>query len=86
MQTDIIRDIYKPTGARKVEPNGTRIRDLSGKPTYLEYAYPRHVKKLMSEVIHFINSSSHLENIKSAIHAYAMIHVAIAHIHPFWRL
>jgi len=84
IQTDIIHDIYKPCGAWKVEPNGTRIRDLSGKPTYLEYAHPRHVEKLMSEVIHFINSSSHLENTKSAIHAYAMVHVAIAHIHPFW--
>jgi len=55
IQTDIIHDIYKPYGAWKVEPNGTRTRDLS-----------------------------QLKNTKNAIHAYAMVHVAIAHIHPFW--
>ncbi len=84
IQTDIIHNIYKPYGAWKVEPNGTRARDLSGKPVYLEYAHPRHVEKLMHEVIHFINSTSQLKNTKNAIHAYAMVHVAIAHIHPFW--
>ena len=84
IQIDVINDIYKPYGAWKVEPNGTRTYGLSGKPIYLEYAHPRHVAKLMSEVIDFINSAAHLENTKSCIHTYAMVHVAIAHIHPFW--
>lgn len=84
IQTDVINDIYKPYGAWKIEPNGTRTEDLSGKPIYLEYAHPRHVAALMTEVINFINSTDHPKNINSAIHAYAMVHAAIAHIHPFW--
>jgi len=84
IQTDVIFDSYTPYGAWKVEPNGTRTRDLNGKPIYLEYAQPRHVAKLMSEVIHFINTTDQLKTTKSAIHAYAKVHAAIAHIHPFW--
>ncbi len=84
IQTDVIHNIYKPYGAWKIEPNGTRILGLNGKPTYLEYAHPNHVAALMQQVINFINNTNHFKTSKNAIEAYTKIHTAIAHIHPFW--
>ena len=57
---------------------------FEGKPIYLEYAHPSDVGVLMSEVIAFINETNQFESPQDAIKAYAMIHAAIAHIHPFW--
>ena len=84
IQTDVINDIYKPYGAWKVEPNGTRIINENGKPTYLEYAHPLHVDTLMAEVISFINNRNDFSSAQSAINTYTKVHAAIAHIHPFW--
>jgi len=84
VQTNIVFDIDKPYGAWKVEPNGTRVIGLENKPIYLAYAHPSHVAILMKELISFVNKKNHFNSHVEAIKAYAMIHVAIAHIHPFW--
>jgi len=84
VQSEIIHDIDKPYGAWKVEPNGTRVLDANGRFTYFEYAAPRYVGILMQQVISFINDNNSFETVEDAINIYTKIHVAIAHIHPFW--
>jgi len=84
VQSEIIYDIEKPYGAWKVEPNGTRVIGDNDKPVYLEYAHPKDVDKLMRLVISFVNGSTQCESIDEAINAYVKIHIAVAHIHPFW--
>lgn len=84
VQTELIFDIDKPYGAWKVEINGTRIVGEDGRPRYLEYALPQYVPTLMQEVIDYINQTNDFDNYNDAIHAYAKVHAAVAHIHPFW--
>ena len=85
VQTEIIHDIFKPMGAWKVEVNGTYTVTSNDKQLYLEYANPMHVNVLMEEVILFINNVDiSTININNAIKYYAKVHMAIAHIHPFF--
>ena len=85
VQTEQVNDIYKPNGAWKVEANGTNIITPDGQQTYLEYAAPQHVEQLMQQLLSYIN---HFEiknlTLKSAPETYAKVHMAFAHIHPFW--
>ncbi len=85
VQTELIFDIYKPTGAYKVEPNGTHTILGDGTHVYLEYAHPRDVPSLMAEVLERLNSAeSEFVTLDDAPRWYAFIHAAVAHIHPFW--
>jgi len=85
VQTEIINDIFKPMGAWKVEVNGTYAVTSNDEQLYLEYANPMHVDVLMEEVILFINDADiSTINIDNAIKYYAKVHMAIAHIHPFF--
>ena len=85
IQSERIFDIDKPYGAWKVQPNGTYIVDENNKQVYIEYAEPFYVGKLMAEVLQEINQLSATGlTLKNAHLAYAKIHAAIAHIHPFW--
>jgi hypothetical protein len=83
IQTEVVHDIYKPYGKWKVQPNGTYTIGKDDKPIYLEYAKPQFVPHLMKQVIDEINSTQTITP-ESAHKVYAKIHVAIAHIHPFW--
>ena len=85
VQTEIIHDIFKPLGAWKVEINGTYAVTSQGKQLFIEYAPPMYVDELMSEVINTINDTDTTKiNTENAIKHYAKIHMAIAHIHPFF--
>lgn len=85
IQSERIFDIDKPYGAWKVQPNGTYIVDENNKQVYIEYAEPFYVGKLMAEVFEEINQLSAAGlTLENAHLAYAKIHAAIAHIHPFW--
>jgi len=85
IQTEIIYDIDKPYGAWKNRPNGTYTVGSDNIPIYLEYALPQHIPTLMSEVIATINDVKKGDiNVDNAHKCYAKIHMAIAHIHPFW--
>ena len=85
IQTEIVRDIYKPIGAWKVEINGTYAVTTQGEQSFIEYAHPMHVDSLMEEVIQTINSIEISKvTIENAAIFYAKIHMAIVHIHPFW--
>ena len=85
VQTEIIHDIFKPIGAWKVEVNGTYAVTSNDKQLYLEYANPMHVSALMDEVITTINNTDVATiTTKNAVKHYAKIHMAIAHIHPFF--
>jgi Fic family protein len=85
VQTSIINDIFKPMGAWKVEVNGTNAVTSKGEQLFIEYAHPLQVDRLMNEVIQYINHTD-ISNItaKNATKYYAKVHMAIAHIHPFW--
>ncbi len=86
IHTQIVTDIYKPIGAWKVEPNGTYAIGKDGSQTFIEYALPHHVPKLMSELIDYINHiDSKTLSLDNVHQYYARIHMAIVHIHPFWN-
>jgi len=83
--TEIVSDIYKPIGSWKIETNGTYAISDDKKQTFIEYALPSQVPLLMFQLIEYINSID-IENISisNAHQYYAKIHMALAHIHPFW--
>lgn len=85
VQTEIINDIFKPIGKWKVEVNGTYAVTSNDEQLYLEYANPMHVDALMGELIQFINATD-ISTITSsnAVKTYAKVHMAVAHIHPFF--
>ena len=85
IQTEVIHDIFKPLGAWKVENNGTYAVTSQNKQLFIEYAPAVYVDELMSEVINTINNTDTTKiNTSNAIKHYAKIHMAIAHIHPFF--
>lgn len=85
IQTEIIYDIDKPSGAWKVRSNGTYTVTSSEKSVYLEYAQPQHVPQLMNEVLDTLNLEAASKLTINEAHIwYAKCHAAIAHIHPFW--
>ena len=83
--TEVVTDIYRPSGEWKVETNGTYALSSEGQQVFIEYAKPADVPVLMQLLIDVINNLSR-ETIDSdnAHHYYAKIHMGIAHIHPFW--
>ncbi len=82
--TEVIRDVYKPVGAWKVEPNGTYTVDSNDERVYLEYAYPRDVPPLMAEVRRRLNTGEAKQvAMEDAPRWYTIIHTAVVHIHPF---
>ena len=83
--TEQITDIYKPIGAWKIETNGTYAITEAGTQTFIEYALPVHVPRLMSELVDYVNSIDiETLNLGNAHRCYARVHMGIAHIHPFW--
>lgn len=89
VQTDVLfsiskSDIYQPIGAWKREPNFANSINMAGEQIMIEYAKPDQVGLLMQLLMNEVNgwdiSSISLDN---AHEAYAKIHLAFAHIHPF---
>jgi Fic family protein len=85
IQTENVTDIYKPVGAWKIETNGTYAITKEGSQTFIEYALPIYVSKLMSQLIEYVNGID-IERltVANAHKYYARIHMGIVHIHPFW--
>lgn len=85
VQTEKNTDIYKPVGDWKIETNGTYTITEEGVQTFIEYALPIYVPKLMSELINYVNRIEiETLNVSNAHQCYARIHMGIVHIHPFW--
>ncbi|MCK5479028.1 MAG: Fic family protein [Methylococcales bacterium] len=85
IQSEKMTDIYKPVGAWKVELNGTYAISKENLQTFIEYALPVYVPRLMSELINTVNSVDvETLNVSNAHQTYARIHMGIVHIHPFW--
>lgn len=85
VQTEKVTDTLKPSGAWKVEPNGTHVLDADGRPMFLEYAAPADVPGLMAELIDFINAVDIGRLTASNAHeTYARIHAGVGLVHPFW--
>lgn len=85
VQTERVTDIYKPSGAWKVEPNGVYARSEQGEQLFIEFTAPQDVDTLMQEVIEYINRID-LNKVKliNAPAYYAKVHCGITQIHPFW--
>ena len=85
IQTENIIDVFKPVGAWKIETNGTYAVTEEGSQTFIEYALPLDVPKLMSQLIDYINGIDiETLTVTNAHQYYARIHMGIVHIHPFW--
>ena len=85
VQTEQVRDIYKPDGAWKIEPNGTHMVAADGRQVFIEYAAPLSVPVLMTEIIDFTNAVNVNEISAVTAHEYySKIHMGIVHVHPFW--
>lgn len=85
VQTEIVLDIYKPTGEWKLEVNGAYAVTGAGQQVFIEYADPKHVDGLMDELIRFINDcDAGLIGLDTAAEFYAKVHMGLVHIHPFW--
>lgn len=85
VQSEQVSDIYKPIGAWKVEMNGTYVVLDDSSQSFIEYAPPRDVPKLMAQLIDAINMVNfNRVTLDNAHQLYAKIHMGIAHIHPFW--
>lgn len=85
IQSEKMTDIYKPVGAWKIELNGTYAISKENLQTFIEYALPIYVPRLMSELINTVNSIDvETLNVSNAHLTYAKIHMGIVHIHPFW--
>ena len=85
VQTAIVRDILKPNGAYKREPNGTYAVTADGRQTFIEYAMPADTPSLMTVWLGELNqvSVTTLDE-EAALKAYAHLHLGLVHIHPFW--
>jgi len=85
VQSEAVADIYKPYGAWKVEPNGTYAVTEEGRQTFIEYASPEDVPALMTAWLVELNRlAAESLNETEAVDAYAKLHLAFVHVHPFW--
>jgi Fic family protein len=85
VQTEVTRDILKPYGAWKREPNGTYAVSPDGRQVFIEYADPGDVPALMDQWVRELNRLSQGDlGETEAIDAYARLHLGFVHIHPFW--
>lgn len=85
VQTGAVIDIYKPSGAWKLEPNGTYAVTRDNRQVYIEYADPEEVPHLMREILAALNAEHTPPlTLETAPDTYAKIHAGIAHTHPFW--
>lgn len=84
VQSEAVADIYKPYGAWKVEPNGTYAVTEEGRQTFIEYASPEDVPALMTAWLVELNRlAAESLNETEAVDAYAQLHLAFVHVHPF---
>ena len=83
VQTEVVTDIYKPSGAWKNEVNGTYVVTPDNQQVFIEYAVPSEVPPLMKELIAAINAAGEM-SFDQAADCYARIHAGFVHIHPFW--
>ena len=85
VQTAVVIDICQPTGAWKLELNGTYAVTPDGRQTFIEYAAPTAVPALMDAWLAELNRLCTVPLGESdAVSAYARLHLGFAHIHPFW--
>jgi Fic family protein len=85
VQTDIVRDIYRPYGAWKKEPNGTTGRDAQGNVQFIEFSTPEDVPFLMEKwVVVFNRAMAELTPAITAPQVFANLHTTFTAIHPFF--
>ena len=84
VQTQRVVDIYRPVGNWKKEPNRAEVV-IGDDQKIIEYSPPHQIQELMSLWLSFLNE--HMNSTitkKDAIEAYAKLHLAFVHIHPFY--
>lgn len=84
IQTEILIDYERPTGAYKVIPNGRWIKK-DGKDQHFYYPHPEDIKHLMNLWFkEFGNISKPIYSIDEAIKLYTNMHTSFVAIHPFY--
>jgi len=84
IQTEIVLDVYRPTGDWKKEPNSTSVV-LDGKHVVFDYSAVRDIPCLMETWLeHFrkMCAQKHASR-QEAVLAYAKAHISFALVHPF---
>jgi Fic family protein len=82
IQTELLYDVYQPSGAWKKEINGT-TRMVKGKMEYREYPYPEDIPYLMDLWFKQFGDLTPIENENELIERYAAMHLSFVTIHPF---
>ncbi len=84
IQTEVLIDYERPSGAYKVIPNGRWI-NIDGKDQHFYYPHPDDTKHLMYLWFEkYKNISKKISSKEEAIKRYADMHISFAAIHPFY--
>lgn len=84
IQTEILIDYERPSGAYKIIPNGRWIK-INGKDEHFYYPHPDYTKHLMDLWFkEFGNILKPLHSKEEAIKRYTDIHTSFVAIHPFY--
>ena len=81
--TDTVTDIYSPAGAWKREPNSTNTVAPDGRQVIIEFPAPDAVPSLMRAWLERFNAWSPV-SADEAVEAYAVSHLELVSIHPFY--
>lgn len=81
VQTEVVVDIYNPTGRWKVDPNGTTALLTMGQQCWHDYAQPEHVPALMATWLQRFNELRQMNG--DLLDAYTDIHLGFTTIHPY---
>lgn len=81
--TDTVTDIYSPAGGWKREPNSTNTVAPDGRQVIIEFPAPDAVPALMANWLGRFNAWS-AATADEAIEAYAVSHLELVSIHPFY--
>jgi Fic family protein len=85
VQKNMVHDIYKPTGAWKIEPNGTYVADSNGGQRYIEYPSPDIIPALMGHWIEWHNATlATILTREKAPLIFVEVHTSFVRIHPFY--
>ena len=84
VQTNIVVDVFAPVGAWKQESNGTYALTADNQRVFIDFSDPKHVPQAMAHWLLLANRlMKETLSKQQVIDAFAQLHLAFVHIHPF---